>query len=173
MQYFALKTTPIPKDRLRSLLEEREIRINRYAETYIAHPGFRADRTEEKRVVIASLREIGLENGGSLADIFQSLPALGLGPCAPDTGLYLRLAWTAQPQSRDTVLTGTHRSPEGAVTVLSEPLEREDAFPKGLYLRNVDGKLWLRGYICDGVHRFSGDDLFAFEAAESQPVAAP
>ena len=35
---------------------------------------------------------------------------------------------------------------------------------KGLYLRNVDGKLWLRGYICDAAYRFPGDALFAFEA---------
>lgn len=61
------------------------------------------------------------------------------------------------------VLSGTHSSPDGAVTVLSELLEGDDAFPKGLYLRKVDGNLWLRGYVCDSAYRFPGDALFALE----------
>jgi hypothetical protein len=47
--------------------------------------------------------------------------------------------------------------------VLSEIIEQDDAFPKGLYLRNADGNLWLRGYICDDAYRFPGDAMFAFE----------
>ena len=82
----------------------------------------------------------------------------------PCTGLFLRLAWRDQPQSRNSVLSGTHSAPDLSVTVLSEIPEQSDAFPKGLYLRNVDGKLWLRGYICDAAYRFPGDTLFAFEA---------
>ena len=46
---------------------------------------------------------------------------------------------------------------------LSELLEGDDAFPKGLYLRKVDGGLWLRGYVCDPAYRFPGDALFALE----------
>ena len=81
-----------------------------------------------------------------------------------DTGFFLRLAWTDQPQSQNSTLTGTHGSPDQAVTVLSEIIEQNDTFPKGLYLRNVDGNLWLRGYVCDDAYRFPGDALFAFEA---------
>ena len=44
-----------------------------------------------------------------------------------------------------------------------EIIERDDELPKGLYLRNVDGRLWLRGYVCDSAYRFSSNDLFAFE----------
>ena len=72
-------------------------------------------------------------------------------------------AWTDQPQSQNSVLSGTHSSPDGAITVLSELLEGDDAFPKGLYLRKVDGNLWLRGYVCDSAYRFPGDALFALE----------
>ena len=65
--------------------------------------------------------------------------------------------------SRNSVLSGTHRAPDQAVTVLTAVLEEDNDFPKGLYLRNADGKLWLRGYVCDAEHHFSGDDLFAFQ----------
>ena len=110
---------------------------------------------------ILSLEELGLERGASLDELFQLIKETQFAPCPPDTGFFLRLTWTDQPQSQDSVLTGTHRSPDQAVTVLSEPLERDDAFPKGLYLRKVDGHLWLRGYVCDSAYRFPGDALFA------------
>ncbi len=46
---------------------------------------------------------------------------------------------------------------------MSEILEMDDAFPKGLYLRKVDSNLWLRGYVCDASYSFPGDALFAFQ----------
>ena len=114
-------------------------------------------------IAIASLREIGLENGATLNEIFQQIEKLGFKPCPTNTGLFLRFSWKNQPQSQNSILSRTHSSPEQAVVVLSERIETDDAFPKGLYLRNVDGRLWLRGYVCDAAYRFSGDDLFAFE----------
>lgn len=114
-------------------------------------------------IVIASLREIGLENGAALNEIFQQTEKISLKPCPTNTGLFLRFTWKNQPQSQNAILSGTHSSPEQAVVVLSEIMERDDTFPKGLYLRNVDGRLWLRGYVCDSEYRFSSNDLFAFE----------
>ena len=118
----------------------------------------------ELTVTVASLREIGLADGACLEELFRHIRGSRLRPCPPCTGLFLRLAWRDQPQSRNSVLSGTHSAPDLSVTVLSEIPEQSDAFPKGLYLRNVDGKLWLRGYICDAAYRFPGDALFAFEA---------
>lgn len=163
MELITLNAEPFPKDRLEGILENRGILTNRYAEEYFAHPEFVTEQGIQADVMIASLRETGLENGASLDEIFRIIPERGLRPCSPCTGLFLRLTWTDQPLSRSSVLSGTHRSPDGAVTVLSEPIVPDDEFPKGLYLRNVDGKLWLRGYICDSSFRFSGDDLFAFQ----------
>ena len=53
------------------------------------------------------------------------------------------------------------------LTEVSEETKRDDAFPKGLYLRNADGILWLHGYAYDPAYRFSGADLFAFEKISS------
>lgn len=163
MEFITLKRNPFPKNRISHKLEEHDILINRYAEVFLAHLAFSTENTREMTIAIASLREIGLENGGTLNEIFRQIEKSGFKPCPINTGLFLRFAWKNQPQSQNSVLSGTHGSPDQAVVVLSEPIETEDAFPKGLYLRNVDGRLWLRGYVCDSAYRFSGDDLFAFE----------
>ena len=163
MEFITLKADPFPKNQILKKLEEHNILINRYAEAFFAHPAFSTEYTKEMTIVIASLREIGLENGATFNEIYRQTEELCFRCCPANTGLFLRFAWKDQPQSQNDVLSGTHCSPAQAVVVLSERIERDDAFPKGLYLRNVDGRLWLRGYVCDSEYRFSGNDLFAFQ----------
>ena len=163
MEFITLKANPFPKNQILNRLEEHNILINQYAQTFFLHPTFSTEHTQEMTIAIASLREIGLENGATLNEIFQQAEKRCFKSCPTNTGLFLRLAWKNQPQSQNSILSGTHHSPEQAVVVLSEIIEKDDAFPKGLYLRNVDGKLWLRGYVCDSEYRFSGNDLFAFQ----------
>ena len=164
MKKIVLKLEPFPVEQIPNMLKEHGILINHYAEEFFAHPRFSVELSGETTVTIASLQEIGLENGANISEILMHISQIGLKPCALSTGLFLRLAWTDQPQSQNSILNGTHSSPDQAVTVLSEIIEQDDAFPKGLYLRNVDGNLWLRGYVCDDAYRFPGDALFAFEA---------
>ncbi len=147
MEFIALKATQFPKNQILQKLEEHNILINQYAEEFFAHPTFSTEHTKETTIAIASLREIGLENGATLNEIFQQIEKTCFKACATNTGLFLRFTWKNQPQSQNSILSGTHCSPEQAVVVLSEIIERDDAFPKGLYLRNVDGRLWLRGYM--------------------------
>ena len=163
MKRIVLKTESLTADQIIRMLEENHILMNDYARLYIAHPRFFSRQSEKVSVVIASLQETGLETGATLNEIFRHIQTIGLKPCSPETGAFLRLQWKEQPQSRNSVLSGTHSAPDSAVTVLSELLEEDDAFPKGLYLRNVDGSLWLRGYICDSTYRFPEDALFAFQ----------
>jgi len=158
-----LNTGFLPAGQVIRMLEENQILMNDYARIYISHPRFFSRQTEKISIVIASLRETGLESGATLDEIFRHIQTIGLKPCSPETGAFLRLQWKEQPQSQNSVLSGTHSAPDSAVTVLSELLEEDDAFPKGLYLRNVDGSLWLRGYICDLTYRFPEDALFAFQ----------
>lgn len=132
---------------------------------FFAHPAFSTCGQMSKVIAVASLKEIGLEDGGTLNEIRNYVTASGYQLCPMSTGLFLRIAWTDQPESINAVLSGTHSAPDGSVTVLSENPETDDAFPKGLYLRNVEGQLWLRGYVCDQDYRFSGSDLFAFDAS--------
>ena len=163
MLRIAIKRVPMTAEQGILTLKERGILTNRYAETYILHPCFSAGGSGEMTAVIVSLEELGLELGASLDELFRHIEGTQFAPCPPDPGLFLRLAWTEQRQSRNSILSGMHSLPDQAVTVLSEILEKDDAFPKGLYLRKVDGKLWLRGYVCDSVYRFPNDALFALE----------
>ena len=52
-----------PKEELEKRLKENSIFTNRYAEEYFSHSGFSTDKAERCSIVIASLREIGLEDG--------------------------------------------------------------------------------------------------------------
>ncbi len=166
---FSIQRVPYTKDQVLQKLKEHSILINHYAEEFISHPRFSAGQPDKMTVAVASLKELGLEEGATLSELFQHIRGTRFTPCPPDTGLFLRLAWTDQPKSRNAVITGTHQSPDRAVTVLSEILEPDDAFPKGLYLRNVEGNLWLRGYVCDTEYRFPNDALFVFECPERLP----
>ena len=164
MRFITVRAEPFPKEQLPDILKQHAIFTNAYADSYFAHPGFCTDRfPDEVQIGIVSLQELGFEQGATLQEIAEALPDRQLGPCPAAAGLFLRIAWKEQEQSGNTVLTGTHQAPDRAVTVFSPLLEKDDGFPKGLYLRNVDGKLWLRGYICDDTYRWSGSDLFAFE----------
>ena len=164
MKQFILTIESLSPAQVQKKLDENHIFINHYAKQFFSHPLFSSGYTGTITVSIAALDEIGFENGATLDEILKRLPSIGLKPCPPDTGLFLRLAWLDQPQSQNSILSGTHRSPDQAVTVFSTFLEQNDDFPKGLYLRNVDGNLWLRGYICDDSYQFPKDALFAFES---------
>ena len=163
MLKISIKRVPLTAEQTLQTLKEHGILTNRYAKEFISHPCFSAKEQTEMTAAIIPLKELGLENGASLDELFRHIQETQFSPCPADAGVFLRLAWTDQPQSQNSVLTGTHSAPDQAVTVLSQPLERDDAFPKGLYLRKVDGSLWLRGYVCDDTYRFAGDALFALE----------
>ena len=164
MQEITVTTWSIPKSEILTVLKTNNICINVYAKVYMNHSRFQTKGVRSRiRVVLSSLQELGLENGAVYADIFSRANEMGLYPCQPSTGLFLRLSYLNQAQSKDSVLSGTHHSPDSSVTVLSDFLEKDDSFPKGLYLRNVDGILWLRGYICDETYSWSLEDVFAFE----------
>ena len=164
MHEMTVTTYPILKSKILTVLKTNNICVNEYAKAYMSHTRFQTEGVRSNiTVVLCSLQELGLKNGAVYADIFSRAIELGLSPCQPSTGLFLRLSYLNQVQSKDNVLSGTHHSPDSAVTVLSEFLEKDDNFPKGLYLRNVDGILWLRGYICDETYNWSSEDVFAFE----------
>lgn len=95
-----------------------------------------------------SVADLGLPDGCTLPQILAAAKERGFLPCPPDMGPYLRLALMEQEQAPDSVLSAG-RVPTGALHVLSEPLSEDYRYPKGFYLRVVDGARWLRGYWCD------------------------
>jgi hypothetical protein len=69
-----------------------------------------------------------------------------------------------QSNAPDSVLSAGH-SPAGAIKVAAAPLSDDVEFPKGFYLRVVDGQHWLRGFRCDDEYRFGPADRFVFQVA--------
>lgn len=146
------------------MLDDRGVQLNAHASTLLEHPAFERRDPEDIRLVAVTLEQIGLEDGGTLPEVFEAARERALELCPPDTGPYLRLAWTSQPNAPDSVLSAG-RSPTGAVKVAAPPLSGDVEYPKGFYLRVIDHQLWLRGYRCDDEYGFAPDDSFVFRAA--------
>lgn len=148
---------------LRAALQSHGILLNAFAELLLEHPVFERREPEQVDIVerdVADLRP----GGGTLFEVFAAAQEQGLALCPPDTGPYLRLARASQTEAPDSVLSAG-RSPAGALKVATAPLTGDDEYPKGFYLRVVDGRQWLRGYRCDGEYRFVPGDRFAFRRA--------
>lgn len=164
MLEITVPTYHIEKDKILDVLKANDIYVNEYARLFFEHSKFYEENLPPQiSLVLCSLSELGLSDGAVFEDIIANAGAHGLHLCHMSTGVFFRLLYVNQPESKEHILSGTHRSPDGAVIVLSEFPEEDDSFPKGLYLRNVDGKLWLRGYVCDKTHGWSADDVFAFK----------
>ena len=142
-------------------LKENNIYLNDYARRVLDNP--RLILSPEKSsaaCVIVSLAELGLTKGASLSDIFSSAYAYGLTSCTLEMALYFRISYHRLVDSSG--LKSQGKAPAEAITIASIPLESSDDFPKGLYIRRIDGIDWLRGYTCDNRYHFAPEDKFLF-----------
>ena len=140
MREIKIPLYPMEKTSLWGFLEREGILLNEYAKEYLTHPGFRLEEKGELALLLLSLTELGLPQGGRYEEIFAQVRRRGFRPCRPSAGLFLRLYFRSQAKSKNSLLSGAHRAPEGSITVLSDFLAEEDSFPKGLYLRNVEDR---------------------------------
>ena len=153
----------LSRSQLTSALRERGILLNAHAETLLEHDVFDSSVAQTLTVTERTVAELGFTDGASLSQIFEAALQQKLLMCPAETGPYLRLALVEQPGSTDSVMSAG-RAPEGSLTVASAPLSDDDEYPKGFYLRVVDGQPWLRGYRCDDEHIWSAEDRFLFQA---------
>lgn len=153
----------LSRDQLRSALTSRGILVNVHAETLLDADVL--DR-EDARVIAVTERtvaDLGRPDGAVLSEILELGLQQGLLLCPADTGPYLRLTLADQAPSTDAVMS-SGKAPDGSLTVASEALSDDVDYPKGFYLRVVEGQLWLRGYRCDDEHVWSPQDRFVFRA---------
>jgi hypothetical protein len=151
---------------LQSALAAAGVRLNASAETLLEDPlfeGAEAETAATIEIVERTVGQLGLTIGATLPRILASAREQGLLLCPPFTGPYLRLAVPDQPTAPDSVMSNG-RPPSGAVHVASERLRAEYDYPRGFYLRVVDGTPWLRGFRCSDVAPWSSDDRFAFRS---------
>lgn len=142
-------------------LAAASVELNDYARVLLAHKIFDSVSLAEP-VNFASFRlqDLGLRQPATLKTIFERATSRGLALCPPAAGPYLRLATLDQQNSVNAVLSAG-KNPSDSLTISSLPLGGDD-FPKGFYLRVVDGVPWLRGYRCDDAYEFAPEDAFIF-----------
>lgn len=149
-------------------LDARGIHRNLFAEILLADAVFDDVAHETITVVERSVADLGFLDGATLPGVFGAAARHGLGLCPPVTAPYLRLATLDQATAPDGILS-TGRAPTGSLNVACPVLRADHDYPKGFYLRVIDGVPWLRGYRCDDEHVLSPNDRFAFRAPAGGP----
>ncbi|MNW34738.1 hypothetical protein D3C74_117190 [compost metagenome] len=119
-------------------------------------------RPQKVTVVSRNLRQLGLEVGATLTQVLERAVSVGLKLCPAMTGPYMRLDFLDQASSNNSVLSDGKKPADSLTVASAAPGDQE--FPRGFYLRMVDGVPWLRGYRCDDAHGFTLDDTFIFQS---------
>lgn len=135
--------------------------LNASAEVLLNSDVFDRQQRDSLRIVQRTVGQLGFRDGATLSSIFARAQELGLSLCPAITGPYLRLALTNQKSVYGSVASNGS-APSGSITVAATPIDDDDEFPKGFYLRTVDGVLWLRGYRATEEHIWLPVDCFAF-----------
>ena len=162
-----LTVATLSRPRLLDALQRERIQLNASAQTLLEAPAFDQPAPRSVTLVERSLSELGLEAGAALPRIFDVAEDQGLSLCPVATGPYLRLAWLSQPNAPDAIMSNA-RAPSASLTIAASPLRPdEEDYPKGFYLRVIDGHPWLRGYRCDLTYGWNRDDRFVFVISHS------
>ena len=108
------------------------------------------------------MSDLGFPEGATIPVVYSKAEQLGLKLCLPELGPYLRMQYLDQPEGSTGKPVRKNRSPYGAITIASKKLSEDADFPRGFYLRKIEGKLWLRAYIADDLHVLDPEDHLIF-----------
>ncbi|MBT2719147.1 helicase [Bacillus sp. ISL-57] len=143
-------------------LQQHSILMNGYGERLLSDDKFTTFKTKYSlKTVELTVRDLGFPDGATLPQTFKRASELGLELCPLEVGPHLRLQFLDQPEGYKGNLS-QQQAPSGSITIASEIVDEDDYFPKGFYLRKINGGLWLRGYIADHLHVWNPDDHFIF-----------
>ena len=153
----------ISKEDLLEKLQASGIRLNSFAEIIFSSEFFKTSIYKHAiQIAEISIGELGFDNGATIPEIKGRIKSFGLAECPLELAPYLRLKFPDQQE----VIDGSakqNQSPPGAVTIFSELVTNDDDFPKGFYLRKIDGELWLRGFTCSMDFVWNREDRLIFK----------
>ncbi len=153
----------LTKSQLLQKLQQHSILMNKLGETLFADHKFTiSDRIYSVSAVELRVRDLGFPEGATIPQVFIKADQVGLKLCPPELGPYLRLEYLDQPEGHSGKPSWRRRAPYGSITIASEILSEDVDFPKGFYLRRIEGVLWLRGYVADYLHVLEPDDHIIF-----------
>ncbi|WP_025115666.1 hypothetical protein [Lysinibacillus fusiformis] len=148
-------------------LQEHSISMNPYGEQLLSDDKFTTSETKYSlNIVELAVRNLGFPDGATMPQLIKQANKLGLELCPLEVGPYLRLEYLDQAEGGSGNSLQQSQAPSGSITIASELVSDDDDFPKGFYLRKIDGVLWLRGYLADDLHIWSSDDQFIFSKTE-------
>ncbi|MGG5791473.1 helicase [Bacillus cereus] len=153
----------LTKSQLIQKLQQYSILMNEYGERLLADDKFTTSNTKYSlKTVELTVIDLGFPDGATTDQLFKRASELGLELCPLELGPQLRLEYLEQPEGYLGTASQQHQAPSGSITIASEILTKDDDFPKGFYLRRINGVLWLRGYIADHLHVWKPEDHFIF-----------
>lgn len=124
--------------------------FNKYAETLLGSSYFQVSENKSLvKLVKVSLSDLEFKEEPFFVDICRAALDKGLSLCPLELGAFLRLEYLEQPE-------GTY------LTIASKTPNDDREYPNGFYIRNFDGKLWLRGYRSDDDYPWPIDSKFIF-----------
>jgi hypothetical protein len=153
----------LAKSQLIQQLQQYSILINEYAKRLLADDRFTTSDTKYSiQTVELTVGDLGFPAGATTDQIFNRARELGLELCPIELGPYLRMEYLDQPEGYSGDPLQRHQAPSGSITIASKILTEDNDFPKGFYLRRINGELWLRGYRADHLHVWNPGDHFIF-----------
>lgn len=153
----------LKKSQLLGKLQQHSISMNKLGKKLFDDDKFTiSEKVYSMRTVELKVRDLGLPEGATIPQVYKKANQVGLKLCPLELGPYLRLKYLDQPEGYLGKPSWRNRSPYGAVKIASEILSEDVDFPKGFYLRRIEGVLWLRGYIADDLHVLDPDDHIIF-----------
>lgn len=156
------------KPQLLEALGTLGVQLNQAAMDLFADARFEPNsQAADVKIAARSLASLGFSGGATYAQIVARAQELGLTECPLELAAYLRLQSQHQVVAAKRLPNSEPGSPPGAITIASKPLDDSDETPKGFYLRNIDGTLWLRGYRSDAIHVWSAPDVFVFAVTDA------
>lgn len=154
----------LTKAALYQALQHNAILLNESAEQLFASPYFTTTATPYSVLTVElTVQDLGFPAGATTAEMVSRAGALGLGLCPMEVGPHLRLQYLDQPEGYWGQPVLEQQAPSGSITIASVPLVAADDFPKGFYLRRIQGVLWLRGYRAGADHLWSPGDHLVFQ----------
>lgn len=148
---------------IQAALAEAGVLTNEFADHLLALNVFDDVPTGYVDIAFVTAATVHPQGPASFTTLMRAARAAGFKQPPIECAPWLRLA-VDQDDAPDSDLSAGH-SPSGAVVIASAPVDDDDDFPKGFYLRRVDGSPWLRG------HRFTDEYLFPPETVFALAVA--
>lgn len=151
------------KDELIKELNHHSIQRNPYAEQIFSSDYFTVSPSKQLlHIVKITVKELGFQNGATLLELYDKARSQGLDLCPLELGPFLRLQYLHQKEGFLGHPQTKHQAPSGSLTIASNIIIDAEDFPKGFYLRKIEGNLCLRGYCCSYDYVWDKDDCFVF-----------